>query len=148
MEWFLLWMFMVSTKIAAFMSMLGWFLVAAFLIHGLVRLIHGVDNPEAKWKALKKTVVFGIVLIALSSMIPSKKDIALIVAGGVGYNALTSEAAKEVGGKSLAILNKKLEAYLDEGSDQLVEAAKDATSKAVKETVTEITEKGATNASK
>lgn len=144
MEWFLLWLFMVSTNLATILSLLGWCLVAAFLIHGLVRFIYGIDNPDVPWKALKKTVVFGVILITMSSMIPSKRDIALIVAGGVGYNALTSEAAKEVGGKSLAILNKKLESYLDEGGDQLIEATKDATSKAVKETVDDITKESGT----
>lgn len=131
MEWLLLWLFMVSPKIALF---LGWTGAALLAIWGGHFFLHAMENIGIgePWKSLKKTLVFGLICIGVASVIPSKKDIALIVAGGVSYNVITSDAAKEIGGKTLKILNENLDGYINEAKDVVKEGAKEAVKEAVK----------------
>lgn len=110
MEWLLLWLFMVSPKIVSGLGFLGFAMLLICFAHFLWYLL---NESIEDWKPYKKTLVAAVIIIFLSNMIPEKKDIALIVAGGVTYNALTSETAKEIGGKGLSLLNKKLEEYLE-----------------------------------
>lgn len=133
MEWLLLWLFMVSPKIACVLTWLGAALLTVwgghFFIHAMNNV--GLDEHEP-WKSLKKTMVLGLICIGLASMTPSKKDIALIVAGGVSYNVITSDAAKEIGGKTLKILNENLDGYIKDAKDVVKEGAKEAIKEAVK----------------
>lgn len=55
-----------------------------------------------------------ITCLVVCTLIPSKKDIALIIAGGTVYNVVTSDTAKQIGGKDIELLNKKLDEYLNE----------------------------------
>lgn len=131
MEWFLLWLFMVSPKVACVLNWLGIALIAIWGGHFFINAMNNV-GLEDKWSSLKKTMVFGLICIAAASLIPSKKDIALIVAGGVSYNVITSDAAKEIGGKTLKILNENLDGYINEAKDVVKEGAKEAVKEAVK----------------
>lgn len=130
MEWLLLWLFMVSPKIAYVLTMLGGGMVLLYGGHFFVHAMNNIGMGE-EWKSLKKTLVFGVICIGLAALIPTKKDIALIVAGGVSYNVITSDAAKEIGGKTLKILNENLDDYIKEAKDVVKDGAKEA----IKETV-------------
>jgi len=133
MEWLLLWLFMVSPQIASGLIWLGSILVSIWAVHFFINFMNSIDGvSEEPWKSLKKTVVFGVICLALAAVIPSKKDIALIVAGGVSYNVITSDAAKEIGGKTLKILNENLDGYINEAKDVVKEGAKEAVKEAVK----------------
>ena len=131
MEWLLLWLFMVSPKIAYVLHAMG---VGLLLLWGGHFFFHAMENIGVgnEWKSLKKTLVFGVICIGLASLIPSKKDIALIVAGGVSYNVITSDAAKEIGGKTLKILNENLDGYINEAKDVVKDSAKEALKETVK----------------
>lgn len=132
MEWFLLWLFMVSPKIASGLSVLGGGCILAWLAHMFFNFINTIDGDKS-WKALKKVFVFGVICLALSAVIPSKKDIALIVAGGVSYNVITSDAAKEIGGKTLKILNENIDSYMKDAGAGVKEAVKESAKDAIKE---------------
>lgn len=131
MEWLLLWLFMVSPKIALVLNWLGFAMLTLWAGHFFINAMENVGVDKA-WKSLKKTLVFGLICIGLAAVIPSKKDIALIVAGGVSYNVITSDAAKEIGGKTLKILNENLDGYINEAKDVVKEGAKEAVKDAVK----------------
>lgn len=132
MEWFLLWLFMVSPQIASGLTVLGGGCILAWLIHMFFNFINTIDGDK-QWKALKKVFVFGVICLALAAVIPSKKDIALIVAGGVSYNVITSDAAKEIGGKTLKILNENIDSYMKDAGAGVKEAVKESTKEAIKE---------------
>lgn len=134
MEWLLLWLFMVSPKIAAGLTTMGFVLLFIYCGHFFFNFINNIDAGGVKpWKSLKKTLVFSMIALALAAIIPSKKDIALIVAGGVSYNVITSDAAKEIGGKTLKILNENIDSYMKEAGDGVKEAVKETTKQTLKE---------------
>lgn len=134
MEWLLLWLFMVSPQIASGLSMLGGAMLFAFGGHFFFNFINNIDSGgEKPWKSLKKTLVFGLLALALASIIPSKKDIALIVAGGVSYNVITSDEAKEIGGKTLKLLNENIDSYMKDAGEGVKEAVKETTKAGIAE---------------
>jgi hypothetical protein len=65
-------------------------------------------------------VWFGVALISifLASAIPGKREMAMIVAGGITYNVVTSEPAKQLGGKALQLLNNKLDELIDDSKEE------------------------------
>lgn len=113
MEYLILYLFMISGNVGGLFAAIGF---AAFCaaIGGLM----AYSTEGYTWPAsLKKCVIIGLSVGCLSALIPSKQDIAMIIAGGVTYQALTSEPAKEIGGKSLMLLNQKLDEYLKDNKE-------------------------------
>lgn len=66
-----------------------------------------IFNKHVKW-------LVGICMVAalLANLIPTKQDMAIIAAGGITYNVVTSDKAAELGAKSVELMNKKLEQML------------------------------------
>lgn len=135
MEWLLLWLFMVSPKIASGLVWLGTVAVVIWVGHFFFNFINSIEGGGefSSWKSMRKTVVFGVICLSLAAVIPSKKDIALIVAGGVSYNVITSDAAKEIGGKTLKILNENIDSYMKEADEGVKEAVKETTKAGIAE---------------
>lgn len=147
MEFVILWGLVVVEKIAALFSYgmyVAVFAVFVMIVWGAIALAHAKDDaPDADVVATirpvvdtsKKYVWIGLLVWALGAVLPSQKEAAIIVGGGITYNILTSEEAKEVGGKSIQLLNKKLEEMIaSEEVDaskavQAVEAAKEIITK-------------------
>lgn len=110
MEFFVLYVLMILENLQ------GWFIGVA-VIAGLISavfLFNSVFEQENMPTFAK--VLIGVCLLSslLSCMIPTKKDMAIIAAGGVTYNVVTSDAAKQVGGKGIELLNKKLDEMIQE----------------------------------
>lgn len=61
-----------------------------------------------KWIALS-----AIMLHTVEALIPSQKNMAMIIAGSATYHAVTSEPAQRIGGKALTLLEKKLDEAID-----------------------------------
>lgn len=64
-------------------------------------------------KTWKWVVVLAIMLHAVEGLIPSQKNMAMIIAGSATYHAVTSEPAQRIGGKALELLEKKLDEAID-----------------------------------
>lgn len=111
MEFFILYLWMISGNIGALLLLGG-------LVTGLLTLFCGIYHScelREEWPTwLKRCLICAIVCLTLCTLIPSKKDIALIIAGGTVYNVVTSDTAKQIGGKGIELLNKKLDDYLNE----------------------------------
>lgn len=131
MEFFLIYLFVISEKVAQGFSTLAtasftglivflFILVLSFIIASAEYNMNTDEIVEHRlFKLIKKvliTLTITLVVSApISTLIPSKQDLAIIIGTGVTYNVLTSDKAKEIGGKSLQLLEKKIdEALKDE----------------------------------
>lgn len=73
-------------------------------------VVEDYDVPRC-YKILLTVAIIASLMIAL---IPDRKEMAMIAAGGITYNVVTSDAAKEIGGKGLELLKKKIDDMLVE----------------------------------
>jgi hypothetical protein len=116
MEFFILYLLMILENVQ------GW-LIAVSILSGVIigwsmlnALLEGDPIPPfCKW-----LIPVCIVLSLSATLIPSKKEMAIIAAAGVTYNVVTSDAAKEIGGKGVDLLNKKLDEMLKDEPTQVV----------------------------
>lgn len=145
MEFFLLWVFVSIEKIAAFLAIGGglfkWSLIAYFLTYivGFAMSkdkedMQSYNNKMKKHRAIAVSLaVVGAILFTTSSLLPTKKELAIIVAGGATYNVLTSDSAKEIGGKAVELLKKQIDdALKDETINTLKKEAVEQTKEAIK----------------
>ena len=132
MEFFLIYLFVMIEQFAAAFSV-GWvifwigLLITVFV--ALTQLIrsneYGEDRTfEELWKndffaklakrATKPMMIVGFIMGTIGHFMPTQKQLAIIVGSGVTYNVLTSEPAKQIGGKALQLLQKKIDKALKE----------------------------------
>lgn len=130
MEFFILYLFVSIEKISSAIDSLGSYsILAATAIASSIIVIPMftctyANEMSEKFKLIynnnKHAVcglfILGIMLKTFSSIIPTREEVAMIIGGGVTYNILTSQQAKEIGGKSLELLNNKLQELIDESS--------------------------------
>lgn len=123
-----LWLLISIEKISALLQSMDFLVVFAFIIFIVIFLVcicladnseefkeyYGKSSYYRKWAiALGLT---GAIFSGLGSILPNQKEMAIIVGGGTAYNILTSEEAKNVGGKAIKALNMKLDEILSEDS--------------------------------
>lgn len=65
-------------------------------------------------KTWKWVACLAIMLHVVEGLIPSQKNMAMIIAGSATYHAVTSEPAQRIGGKALTLLEKKLDEAIDD----------------------------------
>jgi hypothetical protein len=137
MEFFLIYLFVMSSKIAAMFAFFGKLLfIPTTIMLGCTLFICGICSIDYGrgfkhyWEGEGATFVkrlakwcmpIGLVFMMMSHLIPSEKQLAIIVGSGVTYNVLTSEPAKQIGGKALQLLQKKIDAALKETETETTE---------------------------
>lgn len=142
MTFFLVYLFTQIEAIAALFALGGslftWSLIFALATYPTA---FAVGNKETfndwlsrmskfrKWNYFLATL--GAIFFVISALLPNKKDLAIIVAAGVTYEVLTSEGAKEVGGKALELLKKQMDDALKD--DKALEGLKSEAVKTLKE---------------
>lgn len=148
MEFFVLWVFVSIEKIAAFLAIGGTLFKWSLIAYGFMYLLgfllsKGKEDMQAynaKMSKHRKLAVTGVIIGALlfttSALLPTKKELAVIVGGGMTYQLLTSDTAKEVGGKAVELLKKQIDdALKDETVNMIKKEAIEQTKEAVKEAV-------------
>jgi len=124
MEWFVIYVFVMVEKLAALLA-LGW---GAFwggaLLFGIILFaasFSAIDTKRTTAEQMKQpgfktfatlskwSMIVGLVLGCLTYLVPSQKDLAIIVGSGVTYKAVTSETGQRIGGKAIDFLEKKLD---------------------------------------
>jgi hypothetical protein len=65
------------------------------------------------FRIIKATLAVGVTACLLAVLLPSQKTFVAMIAGGAVQEVVTSEKAKEIGGKSLDLLNKWLDEKLE-----------------------------------
>ena len=102
----------IGSKLPAFFTGLGW--IAGFLAAvGVVLMLIGRSEEIPSLFKLGRTAVMWLVPVcAISSLLytlsPTREDILLILGGGVAYEIVTSDQAKEIGELSLEFVKRKL----------------------------------------
>lgn len=124
MEFFLIYLFVMCGAIGSLFIKLAWvFFPVAIVGYGIVALATMVstdcdesfEENFSKPLALKgrkwftRLLIAGIVCLCVGKLIPSQKEMAMIVAAGVTYNVITSEPAQRIGGKALDLLEKSID---------------------------------------
>lgn len=145
MEFFILWVFVSIEKIAAFLAIGGSLFKWSLIAYGFTYLLgfllskgkEDMQSYNAKMSKHRKLAVAGVILGAFlfttSSLLPTKKELAVIVAGGVTYSVLTSKDAKLIGGKAVELLKKQIDdALKDETVNMIKKEAIEQTKEAVK----------------
>lgn len=143
MSFFLVWLFLSVEKIAAILMaplslIFSGFGLAVLCITALVIIFSFIFGSEhhddlqivrdfwikvSKLLFGKKSIIFVITPIFLmgiaGKMLPSQKELAIILAAGGAYEILTTDPAKEMGNKALTILNQELDKILKENQEIL-----------------------------
>ncbi|MDX9668750.1 hypothetical protein [Pseudomonas sp. P8_250] len=136
MEWFLIWLFICIENVGKALSF-GWgmFWVGAFFL-GVAVVAAAIKAEEYSstedfnyyWSnfkfstmlksAGKKLVIGGFIIGMLGILLPSAKQMALIVGTGVTYQAVTSETGQRIGGKVSQLLEQKIDEALNSGKEE------------------------------
>lgn len=126
MSFFIMYLLMVLSSIQSWMGGVTFALCIALVATVVVRFFIFMDNDDGTYKIFNNAVKWMVALILslslINHLIPSKRDMAIIAAGGITYNMVTSDKAKEIGDRGTELLLKKL----DEMMEDPVEAVKDA----------------------
>ena len=108
MEFVILYLLMILENVQ------GW-LIAVAVFSGVIGFggcFFAILEQDGIPKFSKWLIPLCVVASLMASLIPTKKEMAIIAAAGVTYNVVTSDAAKEIGGKGVELLNKKLDEML------------------------------------
>lgn len=121
MEWILIYLFVQIEKIAVLLavgsSVFWWSSISAVLTYAVSFVLSKDKESLEEWigktKKFRRWSSFiafiGVLMFVTSALLPSKKDLAIIVAAGTAYNVITSPQAKEIGGKALDLLKKQMD---------------------------------------
>lgn len=124
MSFFIMYLLMVLSSIQSWLGGVTFALTVTLVITVVIRFFMFLDNQDINVfnKMVKWMIALVLALSLIGNLIPSKRDMAIIAAGGITYNAVTSEKAKEIGNRGSELLLKKLDQMLEDP----VEAVKDA----------------------
>lgn len=135
MTWFLLWVFVtiekITAAIASMASLVTWGVVlyiGAFVLAVLIsKDRETLSENNSKFKVYRRIGVAMVIVGAMSSFVstvmPDKKELAMIIGGGVTWNVLTSDTSKELGGKVIQLLNKELDEAINTTTSAINENA-------------------------
>jgi hypothetical protein len=80
-----------------------------FAMTGILMFIFGFIKCAIADDLIKRYFVIAICFWFIAALLPSKKDMQFILATTGVYAVVTSDPAKEIGGKVMMIINKKLD---------------------------------------
>ena len=117
--------FTITASVSAVLAIVASFISAVESYDGLDTLFQEPDDHheggfwkrsvgKSMLKTWKWVVVLAIMFHAVEGLIPSQKNMAMIIAGSATYHAVTSEPAQRIGGKALTLLEKKLDEAIDD----------------------------------
>ena len=145
MTWFLVYLFMSVEKIALLFGMAGQLVTWSMAIYAMLIIIaFGVTKnyekfkeliAEKAWKRrLRMTMLvgfFGAFFWTAGQLLPTKKELAIIIAVGGTWEVLTSQPVKDVANDALILLRKEMENAIKSGEiegalrDQILDKIKE-----------------------
>lgn len=128
MEFFIIYLFVSIEKIAALLaiggsvffwsvcSIVGFYVLSLVMSKDKEEFTHNIRKTKRYRVIAHITAFIGVIMFVTSSLLPDKKELAIIVAAGTTYNVITSEPAKQIGSKALQLLQNKLDEALKESA--------------------------------
>ena len=71
-------------------------------------------SKEMFYKPIRFVMIAGALSYTIGTLLPTERDLAIIIGGGITYEALNSDKGKEIGGKAVDLLLKKIDDALEE----------------------------------
>ncbi len=126
MEYVLIYLLVMCEAIASLFAGMGFLIVIGIMLIVLTAFIAAVNSSSLKelgenlaQPLIKKAKRWGIILFVLGlcttgvgKLIPTQKDLAIIIGAGITYQAVTSETGKRLGGKAIELLEQKIDSAL------------------------------------
>lgn len=124
MEFFLMYLAVSIEKIGAFLQngyLAAWIAAMVYLAVLFVSGMESCDGKATTAELMKQPIqksvvrlskffmVMGLIAGCISSVMPTKEELAYIIGGGVTYNVVTSDTAKRLGTKILDAVESKLD---------------------------------------
>ena len=130
-SWFLIYLLVMVDQIREAASSYGGWIAACSVITfaaGFGIALMGIDwEEEERAKYIKKARnwllllwMIPMTLGTVHTLLPSQKNMALIVGTGLTYQAVTSETGQRIGGKAVELLEKKINEALESGEKEEV----------------------------
>lgn len=69
---------------------------------------------EIFYKPIRFVMIAGALSYSIGTLLPTERDLAIIIGGGITYEALNSDKGKEIGGKAVDLLLKKIDEALED----------------------------------
>lgn len=141
MEYFLLYLLTSVGKVAVLLKVSGVIFILAVLftaIGVIFSIVASLEHGEPiEWglgkfksafgKPLKAILISTAVFYSVGSILPTERDMALIIGGGVAYQAATSDKGKELGGKAVELIMQKVDELLEQPKEHKVDNTKGET---------------------
>lgn len=135
MEWFLIYLLVMCESIAALFAGMGFLIILGVVMIIGSTFIAGINASdleefsESLSQPMIKRVrrwgislfIMGLVMTGVAKLIPTQKDLAIIIGAGVTYQAVTSDTGKRIGGKAIELLEQKIDSAL---KDKVAEPVK------------------------
>lgn len=135
MEWFLIYLLVMCESIAALFAGMGFLIaigIGMIITSTFVAGINASDLEEFSETLSQLMIkrvrrwgislfIIGLMLTGVAKLIPTQKDLAIIIGAGVTYQAVTSETGKRIGGKAIELLEQKIDSAL---RDKVTESVK------------------------
>ena len=135
MTYFMLYLLTSVGKISALLELGGVFfwiaVVASAFIVLICMIIASETNDTFKelldkakeifYKPLRFVLIAGALSYTIGTLLPTERDLAIIIGGGITYEALNSDKGKEIGGKAVDLLLKKIDEALGDKPEVVYE---------------------------
>lgn len=76
-------------------------------------------TSEIFYKPIRFVLIAGALSYTIGTLLPTERDMAIIIGGGLTYEALTSDKGKEIGGKAVDLLLKKIDDALEQPNEPI-----------------------------
>lgn len=120
MTWFILYVFVIADQLREALSNFGGvgflLFMSTFLTIFFSCILNehefSVSNRKTARKICYSIGFIFITMATLHTLIPTQKNLALLIGAGVTYEAVTSEEGKRIGGKLIDLLEQKIDESL------------------------------------
>jgi len=128
MTYFMLYLLTSVGRISALLKLGGvffWFAVVALALIVFMCMVIATDTEwtivevkdkakEMFYKPMRFVLIAGAISYSIGTLLPTERDLAIIIGGGMTYEALNSDKGREIGGKAVDLLLKKIDEALEE----------------------------------
>ena len=131
MTYFMLYLLTSVGKISALLKIGGLFFWLAIAISAFVIFVCGMISMDTNntfkelidkskimfYEPIRFVLIAGALSYTIGTLLPTERDLAIIIGGGITYEALNSDKGKEIGGKAVDLLLKKIDDALEQPSE-------------------------------